>query len=221
MCYVIIIGSSAPDWICNTGQSMGYDTPQYDAAMDIGSNLPKNFVQLNDAVSIDKITGWAITGHSLGGGLASAAAWVCGKIDNPRYIGNSVSTFNAAGLHNDTVSSYLSRRELPDLDPDDSPSITAYRTESDELTEGQEWREPTAVGTPYWLEDSADDSTTPLSEEWPGHEMKSVIQGLLVDRIGKQVGVNYIIDVDGGMHYRGQNHATGAILISSSIYYVY
>ena len=70
MCYVIIIGSSAPDWICNTGQSMGYDTPQYDAAMDIGSNLPKNFVQLNDAVSIDKITGWAITGHSLGGGLA-------------------------------------------------------------------------------------------------------------------------------------------------------
>lgn len=51
--------------------------------------------------------------------------------------------------------------------------------------------------------------------------MTSVIQGLLVDRIGKQVGVNYIIDVDGGMHYRGQNHATGAILISSSIYYVY
>ena len=41
----------------------------------------------------------------------------------------------------------------------------------------------------YWLEDSADDSTTPLSEEWPGHEMKSVIQGLLVDRIGKHVGI--------------------------------
>ncbi len=217
----IITGSSAPDWICNTAQSKGKVTPQYDAAMDIGSNLPKNFVQLNDAVSIDKFTGWAITGHSLGGGLASAAAGVCGKIDNPRYIGNTVSTFNAAGLHNDTVRSYISRRELPDLDPDDSPSITAYRTESDELTEGQEWREPTAVGTPYWLEDSADDSTTPLSEEWPGHEMKSVIQGLFVDRIGKQVGVNYIIDVDGGMHYRGQNHATGAILISSSIYYVY
>ena len=216
MCYVIIIGSSAPDWICNTAQGMGYVTPQYDAAMDIGSSLPKDFVQLNDAVTIDKITGWAITGHSLGGGLASAAAGVCGKIAGSGFIGNSVSTFNAAGLHNDTVSSYLSRRGL--TAPSVSPSIIAYRTESDELTEAQEESYicatfyatfyqssvPNAAGTPYWLEDSEDDSTSYYSSDWPGHEMNSVIQGLLVDRIGKQVGVYYIIDmVNENICYRG------------------
>ena len=194
MCYVIIIGSSAPDWICNTAQGMGYVTPQYDAAMDIGSSLPKDFVQLNDAVTIDKITGWAITGHSLGGGLASAAAGVCGKIKGPGYIGNnSVSTFNAAGLHNDTVRSYLSRRGLPDPAPGDSPSITAYRTESDILTVAQEKYNigPVSKGSQYWLEDAVDLS---ISSLFSGHEMKSVIQGLLVDRIGKHVGITYIID---------------------------
>ena len=204
----IIGGSSAPDWICNIAQSCSSVTPQYDAAMDIGSNLPKNFVQLNDAVSIDKITGWAITGHSLGGGLASAAAGVCGNIVGPGYIGNSVSTFNAAGLHNDSVRSYLSRRELPDPTPGVSPSIIAYRTESDELTEQQEestayalfcalyYRSsvPIAKGTPYWLEDFVDDTIINGYDYWPGHEMKSVIQGLLVDRTGRLLNKRYIID---------------------------
>ena len=211
MCYVIIIGSSAPDWICNTAQGMGYVTPQYDAAMDIGSNLPKNFVQLNDAVSIDKFTGWAITGHSLGGGLASAAAGVCGDISGPGYIGNnSVSTFNAAGLHNDTVSSYLSRKGM--IVPTTTPSIIAYRTESDELTELQEEYDyytniiPNAAGTPYWLEDSEDDSTEFFNVDWPGHKMKSVIQGLLVDRIGRQVAMTYIIDtIDNSFCSRGKH----------------
>lgn len=212
MCYVIIIGSSAPDWICNIAQGCGYVTPQYDAAMNIGSSLPKDFVQLNDAVSIDKITGWAITGHSLGGGLASAAARVCGNIAGPGYIGNSVSTFNAAGLHNDTVSSYLSRKGM--IVPTTTPSIIAYRTESDELTELQEEYlvGSISVGYPYWLEDYADDSTTPLNEEWPGHEMKSVIQGLFVDRIGRQVGIDYIIDTNGGTYCWGISCSTGTLI---------
>lgn len=212
MCYVIIIGSSAPDWICNIAQGCGYVTPQYDAAMDIGYNLPKNFVQLNDAVSIDKITGWAITGHSLGGGLASTAARVCGKIAGSGFIGNSVSTFNAAGLHNDTVSSYLSRRGL--TAPGISPSIIAYRTESDILTEVQEKYNigSISVGTPYWLEDAVEISESSINNIFSGHEMKAVMQGLLVDRISKQVGIDYIIDINGGTYCWGSSCSTGTVV---------
>jgi len=65
-------------------QGLGWQSPQYDAAMEL-SDL------IRQAIPIANVTA---TGHSLGGGLASAAAVVTGM--------NSY-TFNSAGLHENTL----------------------------------------------------------------------------------------------------------------------
>jgi hypothetical protein len=218
----LIYGSSAPDWVCNVAQSKGYATPQYDTAMYIGQRLPKDFVNVNSAVSIGKITGWTITGHSLGGGLASAAASVCGNLEGPQSIGNRAETFNASGLHSNTVSVFLNNTTYRASGT--SPStIIAYRTESDELTELQEYVPISicnALGTTYWLEDFVDDGdTNAVSEIWPGHEMKSVIQGLLVNIMVHPSG-NLIIDSNDGVCINGtwQWTDSGTILIGTTPY---
>ncbi|MDR2407532.1 MAG: hypothetical protein LBE13_05410, partial [Bacteroidales bacterium] len=217
----LIYGSSTPDWVCNVAQSKGYATPQYDTAMYIGQRLPKNFVNVNSAISINKITGWTITGHSLGGGLASAAASVCGNLEGPQSIGNRAETFNAAGLHSNTVSVFLNNTSYRASGT--SPSIIAYRTESDELTELQEYAPVSAcnaLGTPYCLEDFVDDgNTNAISEVWPGHEMKSVIQGLLVDIMVHPSG-NLIIDSNDGVCVNGtwQWTVSGTILVGTTPY---
>ena len=73
-----------PDWFTNLEQGVGIETEQYDRAMKLAqavvTNSPKGTVD--------------ITGHSLGGGLASAGAAVTGV---------KAYTFNAAGLHQATV----------------------------------------------------------------------------------------------------------------------
>ena len=202
----------------------------YYLATAIELNLPKNFMTVNEATSIASYTGWTITGHSLGGGLTSVAAGVCGNLVGLQSIGNRVDTFNAAGLRANTVSSFLTCNGI--LPPAIVHPIVAYRTESCELTELQEeyvfsngswWNDdiPDAAGTPYWLEDFEDDQATgAFSVDWPGHKMKSVLQGLCVDRIGMQLGVLYIIDYDGDICYRGQHKqsSTGTIQIGTTAY---
>jgi|GEM_PF-4520722 len=68
------------DWANNIEQGLGWSAPQYTAAMEIGDVLGK-------VLGVSELT---VTGHSLGGGLASAAAVVSGA---------RAQTFNAAGLH--------------------------------------------------------------------------------------------------------------------------
>ncbi|ACT14257.1 MULTISPECIES: PAAR domain-containing protein [Pectobacterium] len=72
------------DWLTNAGQGMGLETEQYKQAMYLAK-------QVKEAISPPPV----IVGHSLGGGLASAGVGVTGL---PGY------TFNAAGLHANTVS---------------------------------------------------------------------------------------------------------------------
>jgi hypothetical protein len=74
------------DWINNIAQAFGFAAEQYTKAMQLGDALSR----LNSLNNGNLIT----TGHSLGGGLASAAAVVGGI---PAH------TFNAAGLHQDTL----------------------------------------------------------------------------------------------------------------------
>ena len=73
---------SAGDWVQNVRQGFGFESGHYDRAMRIGEALATAGV---DAT---------LTGHSLGGGLASAAAIASGL---------DADTFNAAGLHRDTI----------------------------------------------------------------------------------------------------------------------
>ncbi|WP_431890978.1 PAAR domain-containing protein [Pectobacterium colocasium] len=72
------------DWLTNAGQGMGLETDQYNQAMYLAKRV-KNVLSPPPV----------IVGHSLGGGLASAGVGVTGL---PGY------TFNAAGLHTNTVS---------------------------------------------------------------------------------------------------------------------
>src|SRR5690606_29140056 len=74
------------DWINNVDQARGQFAPQYLAAMELAVDL----IDLT-AFSPNNLIA---TGHSLGGGLASAAAVVAGI---------PADTFNAAGLHLDTL----------------------------------------------------------------------------------------------------------------------
>lgn len=73
------------DWINNASQAVASGSPQYSAAMDVGLGLRL-------AEGVDELHA---TGHSLGGGLASAAVVWAGGIQG--------YTFNAAGLTIDTI----------------------------------------------------------------------------------------------------------------------
>lgn len=76
---------SGSDWLTNAQQALGASSDHYTRALAIGEKIA---LSGNENVSL--------TGHSLGGGLASAAAIASGR--------NAV-TFNAAGLSDSTISS--------------------------------------------------------------------------------------------------------------------
>ncbi|MCA7011672.1 PAAR domain-containing protein [Dickeya dadantii] len=76
--------TGAKDWLTNAGQGMGVGTTQYNQAMYLAT-------QVKEALAKSPPV---IVGHSLGGGLASAAV---SATKLPGY------TFNAAGLHANTV----------------------------------------------------------------------------------------------------------------------
>jgi hypothetical protein len=71
------------DWGTNTQQASGQRSDHYNRALEIGRSLARR-PELN-------VT---ITGHSLGGGLAATAAIASG---------HDAVTFNAAGLHRNTI----------------------------------------------------------------------------------------------------------------------
>jgi len=101
---------NAEDWINNGAQSVGINSEYYEKAVKIGKVL-KNSPSAS------------ISGHSLGGGMASAASIASGK---PAW------TFNAAGLHPGTVEKYGGSLT-------GSPgNIQAYRVKGELLTKLQE-----------------------------------------------------------------------------------
>lgn len=71
------------DWTTNGMQAAGLSTPHYNAALAIGRQIAESGA-----------TNVTMTGHSLGGGLASAAALASGS---------NAQTFNAAGLSDATI----------------------------------------------------------------------------------------------------------------------
>jgi hypothetical protein len=85
------------DWIDDIKQGLGYDSDQYNAAMDIARRLLE-LQNLFSAGTVAAPGNLFVTGHSLGGGLASAAAVAAGL---PGH------TFNAAGMHANTLNEQL------------------------------------------------------------------------------------------------------------------
>ncbi|WP_442801733.1 lipase [Serratia rubidaea] len=100
------------DWNNNARQGIGVNSTYYENAVTVGNYLKKTRHQID------------IAGHSLGGGLASAAAVASGK---PAW------TFNAAGLNAGTVEKYGGTAI------GDGSKIAAYRVQGEVLTRLQEF----------------------------------------------------------------------------------
>lgn len=98
----------------NLPQSIGQKTDYYDRAMDLATTLKKLGIRAHYA------------GHSLGGGMVSAAVAVSGERG---------TTFNSAGLHPETARRFA--RENPGTELfDPNPRITAYQIRSEVLNDG-------------------------------------------------------------------------------------
>ncbi|GBQ62327.1 hypothetical protein AA103196_0279 [Ameyamaea chiangmaiensis NBRC 103196] len=106
--YVIAFGGTDPknitDDATDVGQALGFQPAQYDDARRIGVLL--------SAVPADIPI--VLTGHSLGGGLATEAAF---------YSGRPAVVFNAAGLHRDN----MPKGAKP-------PQVDAYSVDGDPVT---------------------------------------------------------------------------------------
>ncbi len=105
------------DWGQNFRQGLNMDSPYYRDAVRLGNTLGTN---------VD------YTGHSLGGGLASAATTTAG---------GTATTFNASGLNSGTVPGYGGTAR--------PASIDAYRVDNEVLTGMQEqgWKGTAAA---FW-----------------------------------------------------------------------
>lgn len=115
------------DWKHNFGQGLGFDDMQYRQAIDLAKTA-KN--ALGDRL--------VLTGHSLGGGLAAAAALAS---DTPAV------TFNAAGVHDRTL-------EREGLDPKEARAyaneglVRSYAVKNELLTYLQEDNFPLKYAMP-------------------------------------------------------------------------
>lgn len=128
------------DWTQgNIPQGAGFESRYYTKAMQLGSNLSRK------AAKSDPKIGFEFTGHSLGGGLASAASVVTGI---------KSTTQNAAGLHDKTTKRF---DESKPLDKKAAAGLVdAYRIDDDDKTElltsiNKLPGVPDAVGTPIKL----------------------------------------------------------------------
>ena len=141
--YVVVFKGTTPtnteDWRNNIQQGMNADSPYYRQAVQIGDKIGG---KIGDSSS-PKVS---FTGHSLGGGLASAAATASNKPAN---------TFNAAGLHPNTVERYDGEVHNPD--------INAYNLSDDPLTKFNKITHP-AAGTPRSLKEKGGHSMSPMKD---------------------------------------------------------
>jgi hypothetical protein len=107
--------SGGEDFLNNGQQGIGMRSDYYDRAM-----------QLASVVNQELPGGFEIAGHSLGGGMASAASAVTGA---------RATTFNAAGLHPDTPARYAKDNGLPTFNP--QQTVHTYQTSGEVLNDVQ------------------------------------------------------------------------------------
>lgn len=107
--------SGGEDFLSNGQQGIGMRSDYYDRAMRLAS-----------IVNQERPGGFEIAGHSLGGGMASAASAVTGA---------RATTFNAAGLHPATPSRYAKDNGLPTFDT--QQTVHTYQTTGEVLNDVQ------------------------------------------------------------------------------------
>ncbi|MBA8867526.1 hypothetical protein FHW11_004722 [Pantoea agglomerans] len=112
------------DWKNNVQQSVGAESGYYKQAVNIGKAVRRSSAPID------------LTGHSLGGGLASAAS---------RSSGKTGWTFNSAGLNSSTVKKYSGEAPVTKA----AENISAYRVKGEVLTMIQEpgfWAGAAVIG---------------------------------------------------------------------------
>ncbi|WP_242106792.1 XVIPCD domain-containing protein [Luteimonas aquatica] len=112
----VVRRSETQDWVTNGRQGLGLETDYYNRAMGVASTLQFGGMGRN----------FEITGHSLGGGMASAAAAVTGA---------PTITFNASGLHPATAQRYAQQHGVGLHDT--GGAVTAYQVSGEVLTDAQ------------------------------------------------------------------------------------
>ena len=116
--------TSANDWSANARQSAGLPTDHYNKALELG-----------DRLNVPEDARVTITGHSLGGGLASTAALAAER---------DAVTFNAAGLSNATQDS--AARIAGQDGTVTTPDIRAYHVRGEILSALQDGGDRVAGG---------------------------------------------------------------------------
>ncbi|WP_168355952.1 DUF2974 domain-containing protein [Sphingomonas gei] len=112
---VVFRGSqSGDDWKSNAQQGLGFNSEHYANALEIGKKLARTDADVT------------LVGHSLGGGLAAEAAIAAGR---------PADTFNAAGLHQNTIDKAQAVAQANDRG---ASSINNYRVPGEILTTLQE-----------------------------------------------------------------------------------
>jgi hypothetical protein len=117
--------TSGEDWRNNFEQGTGNPSESYNKALAIGQRLARSDAEVT------------LTGHSLGGGLASAASIASGR---------PADTFNAAGLHEDTI---RTARTIARAEGRGGATVEAWHVRGEILTAVQE-------GSDGWLDGRAD-----------------------------------------------------------------
>lgn len=107
--------SGGEDFLNSGRQGIGMRSDYYDRAMRLAMIMSRHVPG-----------GFEIAGHSLGGGMASAASAVTGA---------RATTFNAAGLHPDTPSRFAKENGLPTFNP--QQSVHTYQTSGEVLNDVQ------------------------------------------------------------------------------------
>ncbi|WP_337036671.1 PAAR-like domain-containing protein [Pantoea agglomerans] len=112
------------DWKNNLQQGIGVDSNYYKQAVSIGTSVRRSSAPID------------MTGHSLGGGMASSAS---------RASGKTGWTFNSAGLKSSTVKKYSGEAPVSEA----VENISAYRVKGEVLTMIQEpgfWAGAAVIG---------------------------------------------------------------------------
>lgn len=147
---------SEQDWENNILQGLGLESDYYKRAMGLA-----------DATNVATRGRLDVTGHSLGGGLASAAA---------ASVGLSGVTFNASGVDPETV---------PNIDLAQAGSkLDVYQVAGEPLTTAQNYLPlPGALGSAHEL--AAPEGADLISK----HSMDSVMQGMNGDGISAEAAL--------------------------------
>lgn len=113
--------NDSTDWlVANPQQGLGFQNEQYDQAVALAQQVANSPFGNQDNL--------VITGHSLGGGLASISALV---------VGAPAVTFNASGVHDNTLRQFGLDPATAKTDAADG-QIRRYNIEADPLTNAQQ-----------------------------------------------------------------------------------